>query len=226
MFRFRLYGHRVPHLLLICLIVAMALPARAQQAATVSFTLDFPGSEPDHYAISISSDGHATYDSTGKLRADVQDADAFHLEFAVSQATTSRIFDLAKRAHFFQGNVDSGKKDLASTGTKVLTYKDGERSTQATYNYSSISAVQQLTQMLQNLSTTLEFGRRLEYYHRYQKLGLDEELKRMEDMAKDNELLEVAAVASILQQIASDPSVINADRARAQRLLARPQAGQ
>jgi len=80
--------------------------------------------------------------------------------------------------------------------------------------------------MLQNLSTTLEFGRRLEYYHRYQKLGLDEELKRMEDMAKDNELLEVAAVASILQQIASDPSVINADRARAQRLLARPQAGQ
>ena len=42
-------------------------------------------------------------------------------------------------------------------------------------------AVQQLTQLFQSLSTTLEFGRRLEYFHRYQKLALDEELKRMED---------------------------------------------
>ena len=78
-------------------------------------------------------------------------------------------------------------------------------------------AVQQITQLFQNLSTTLEFGRRLQYYHHYQKLALDEELKRMEEMAKENDLAELPAVVPILQQIANDTSVINPVRARAQR---------
>jgi hypothetical protein len=217
---FRGFGQfRLTPLLFIAFL-ASRLPAVAQDAAMVSFTLNFPGSEPDHYAISVSSNGHATYDSTGKLRPDVQDSEPFHLEFAVSAPTRSRIFDLARRAHFFQGEIDSNKKNLASTGTKTLVYKDPQRTTQATYNYSSVPAVQQLTQLFQGLSTTLEFGRRLEYFHRYQKLALDEELKRMDEMAKNSGLVEIPAIGLILQQIASDSSVINADRARAQRLLA------
>jgi hypothetical protein len=84
--------------------------------------------------------------------------------------------------------------------------------------------VQELTNLFQSLSTTLEFGRRLEYYHRYQKLALDDELKRMEEMAKQNSLAELSAVAPVLQQVASDPSVINPVRVRAQRLLAQAEA--
>ena len=67
----------------------------------------------------------------------------------------------------------------------------------------------------------MEFGRRLQYFHRYQKLALDDELKRMEDMAHENSLEELSAVGPILKQIAEDPSVINPVRARAERLLAR-----
>jgi hypothetical protein len=74
---------------------------------------------------------------------------------------------------------------------------------------------------MQNLSATLEFGHRLQYDHRYQKLALDEELKRMEEMARNNELIEVSAIQPILDQIIADPSVINVTRARAQRLLER-----
>src|SRR5216117_3615952 len=47
--------------------------ASAQQPATVTFTLDFPNSEPDHYVISVSSDGHANYESNGKLSRDAED---------------------------------------------------------------------------------------------------------------------------------------------------------
>jgi hypothetical protein len=71
----------------------------------------------------------------------------------------------------------------------------------------------------------LEFGRRLDYYHRYQKLALDDELKRMEEMAQQNNLPELAAVAPILQKLAQDRSVINPVRARAERLLERAGAG-
>jgi hypothetical protein len=207
-------------LFLICCCTAVS----AQQPATVTFTLDFPSSEPDHYLISVDSNGRASYESNGKLSPDAQ-GDAFHLDFALSPATRARIFDLAKRAHYFQGDVDSKKRNLASTGRKTLSYKDDQRSTEATYNYSPIPAVQELTQIFQNLSATLEFGRRLEYFHHYQKLALDDELKRMEETAKENGLTELAAVAPILQQIANDNSVINPVRARAQRLLERAGPG-
>ena len=196
------------------------LPARAQETAVVTFTLDFPGSEPSHYAISVSSDGHSTYDSDGKLSPD-SEGDPFHLDFSMSAETRQRVFELAERAHYFQGEIDSRKKNLASTGRKTLTYKDSGRSTSATYNYSPVAAVQQITQLFQSLSLTLEFGRRLQYFHRYQKLALDEELKRMEEAANGHGLEELSAVVPILQAIASDTTVINPVRARAQRMIER-----
>jgi hypothetical protein len=217
-------GRLRPQLLWL-LLLALMLPvfAWAQEAAVVTFALDFPGSEPSHYVISVSPDGRSTYESDGKLSPD-SDADPFHLDFSVSPATSKAIFDLAKRAHYFQGQIDSNKKGLASTGAKTLTYKDAQQSGTATYNYSAISAVQQITQLFQNLSLTLEYGRRLQYFHRYQKLALDEELKRMEEMANENSLQELPAVVPILQRIANDASVINPVRARAQRMIERAQS--
>jgi len=203
---------------LVFVIMGFAASVRAQQNAVVSFTLDFPGSEPSHYSISVSSDGHSTYDSDGKLSAE-SEPDPFHLDFSVSPATRKSVFDLAARAKYFQGEIDSKKRGLASTGVKTLTYKDAERSASATYNYSPMVAVQQITQLFQNLSLTLEYGRRLQYFHRYQKLALDEELKRMEEMANQNSLQELGAVVPILQRIATDSSVINPVRARALRMV-------
>src|SRR3989442_15034563 len=205
-------------------LICCCIPVSAQQPATVTFTLDFPNSEPDHYVISVASDGHASYESNGKLSAEAQD-DAYRLDFSLSPASRARIFDLAKRAHYFQGDIDSKKRNLSSTGSKTLTYKDDQRSTQAAYNYSPLAAVQELTQLFQNLSATLEFGHRLQYFHHYQKLALDDELKRMEETDKQNGLTELAAVAPILQQIANNNSGINPVLERAQRVLERAGPG-
>jgi hypothetical protein len=203
----------------LCLL--FSYPSSAQAQATVSFTFDFPGSQPEHYAISVDSDGHAKYESNGKLDPQTEAGDLFRMDLTLSPSTSSRVFDLAKRADYFQGPVDSNRRNLASTGTKVLAYRDAGKSTSATYNYSQISAVQQITALFQNLSTTLEFGRRIEFYRRYQKLALDDELKRMEEMAKQNSLEELSALAPLLQQVASDPTMINPVRVRAQRLIER-----
>ena len=217
------YGFRIA--LLAGLIACLLAAAGAQQTAipTVSFTCDFPGSEPDHYAISVSDDGNAVYDSDSKLN-DSAASEPFHSDFTVSQASRTRIFELAKRAHYFEGDVDSKKKNLASTGMKTLAYKDAQKSTRATYNYSPIPAVEELTAFFQSLSTTLEFGHRLDYYLRYQKLALDEEMKKMEEMSNSGGLVEMSAVAPILQKIADDPAVIKVVRARAQRLMLAPAA--
>jgi hypothetical protein len=82
-----------------------------------------------------------------------------------------------------------------------------------------VAAVQRLTVLFQNMAGTLEYGRRLAYYHRYQKLALDEELKHMEAQAKNDELSEIQGVAPVLREIAEDTSVINVVRARAKEMI-------
>src|SRR5262249_12993658 len=170
-------------------------------------------------------DGHASYDSTGKLTPDGDAPEPFHLDFVMSQGNCAKVFELAQRAKYFEGKVDSGKHNLANTGAKTLTYNDAQHTTHATYNYSSLQPVQELTGLFQNISMTLEFGRRLEYFYRYQKLALDEELKRMEEMQRSKSLEEVQAVAPTLRKISADHSVINVVRARALRLAEQSQAG-
>lgn len=201
-----------------CLILTQA-PVQAAEPASISFSVDFPQSSPEHYQISIDSDGHAHYESTGKISPDSDARDDYETDFTLSDATRSHIFQLAAQAHYFSGKVDSGNKKLAFTGTKKLLYKDGQRNTSAEYNFPSQPAVQQLTALFQSIGATLEFGRRLTYYHRYQKLALDDELKRMEDQARSGDLAEVSAVSPILQQIYDDNSVMNVVRARARRIM-------
>jgi hypothetical protein len=192
--------------------------SRTASAPTVTFTLDFPQSTPAHYSISVEAGGHARYECTGKIAPDSDDQ-AYQTEFEVSSGNRERIFDWAKQAKYFAGKIDSGNGKLAFTGAKVLSYHDGQRSNTAQYNYSSLEPVRQLTALFQGMAETLEYGRRLAYYHRYQKLALDEELKRMEAQASNNELNEIQGVAQVLREIVDDTSVINVVRARAQALL-------
>jgi len=187
----------------------------------VVFTCDFPGSDPSHYGVSVSSDGHSSYISDGKLLIDSDTpGEAFTTNFNLSETLVHRIFDLAKEAKYFEGDVELKKKKMAFTGDKSLSYNDGHKVTSANYNYSSVPPVQELTTLFQRLSASLEFGRRLDYEYHYQKLALDNELKRMEDAFNRGDLLEVPATAPILPRIVQDQTVINGSRAKAQRLLA------
>jgi hypothetical protein len=205
------------------LLIALALcvAAYAQQTtSSVSFTLDFPGAEPSHYEIIIPGDGQGSYTSNGKLDDKSDPANQEPLQFALSESIRKQVFDLAKKSRYFTGKVDSGHKNLANTGTKTLAYKDASHNSQASYNYSTLQPVTELTSIFQNLSTTLEFGRRLVYLHKYQKLAIDDQLKRMEELQRENSLGDVGAIAPALKDIANDSSVMNVSRSRALRLLA------
>jgi hypothetical protein len=205
------------------LLISLSVCANSQDQhvpATVGFTLDFPGANPSHYEIVVSDDGQGSYRSNGQLDEQSGPGDPVPLQFTLSNKVRGQIFDLAQRAHYFSGKVDSGRKNIANTGAKTLTYKDAQRNTQTTYNYSQVAPVQQLTSIFQGLSTTLEFGRRLGYFHKYEKLALEQDLQRMEQLQRDNSLGDVQAIATVLNEIANDQSVINVSRARALRLLA------
>jgi len=206
-------------MLCVCPFPVFTLPVHAADSAIITFSLDFPNSDPEHYVISVQSDGKAQYECRGRISKDSDETESYTAEFVFSDATRANIFNLAAQAHYFSGKIDSGNKKLAFTGAKKLLYKDGQRESSAAYNYSAVPAVEQLTTLFQGVASTLEFGRRLAHYHRYQKLALDDELKRMELQARAGELGEVAAVKPILQEIYDDSSVMNVVRARAQRIM-------
>lgn len=210
-----------PFQLACVLVVSTSLCYAQSPPAEVTFTLDFPASQPEHYSIRIQSDANAHYESSGRISADSDEIDSFDLDFTVTPETRQKIFDLAAKAGYFQKDVDAHRKGLAFTGKKTITYKDGRRSHESTYNYSSSPAVQEMTSLMQSLSETLEFGHRMQFDRHYQKLALDQELTRLEEMARSNQLVEIAAIRSILEQIIADQSVINVTRGRAQRLLER-----
>lgn len=209
--------------LIIVVFVSMMSGKAAAQAAsefspTVIFTLDFPASNPTHYSITVDSKGHATYECSVKIE-DTTDPETYRTEFQVTSPDRDHIFQWAKQAKYFSAKIDSGNNKIAFTGDKTLAYRDGQQSPSAHYNYSSVEPVRQLTALFQNLQVTLDYGRRLAFFHRYQKLALDEELKHMETQARNNELSEIQAVSPTLQQIIDDTSVISVARARAKELI-------
>jgi hypothetical protein len=185
----------------------------------VTFTQDFPESTPSHYSLRVAKDGSARYESMGKLTPEAE-GDPFSYSFTMSAADLNRIFELAARARYFDRDVDYKKGRQANTGKKTLLYEDSTRHQQTEYNYSIHSEIQQLTKSFQSIALTMEFARHLQYFRHYQPLALEEDLKRMEEMAKENDLQELQAIAPLLEDIAEDKTLLNVARVRAQRLLA------
>ena len=189
--------------------------------ATVTFTFDWPSFQPHHYSISVDSTGSAAYESlTAEGTAGQNVAgEPYELKFTISEGARNRIFELAKQANYFNGDFDFKKHKVAFSGTKTLAFADGQKKYQTTYNWSENSTIQELTTLFAGISNTQESGQHLQQLLRYDKLGLNQELERMEDMSKMHALAEIQSIAPVLQQLASDTSVMNIARQRAQRLL-------
>ena len=195
--------------------------ARQPELPIVSFDFVLEGSAPPHYSIAVEPEGKATYRSDEAPAAGgAALMQPYVQQFLVSEPTRSRIFDLSTALQCFRGEFEyRGGSHLANMGAKTLKCSWGDRESHTTYNYSTNPRLQELTTLFQDISNTLEFGRHLNYFHRYDKLGLEAELKSMEQEEKSKRLAELQAVAPQLESIVNDSSVLNVTRRRAEHLL-------
>jgi hypothetical protein len=184
----------------------------------VSFDFLLEGSVPPHYSVAVAPDGKATYRSEEAPAAAVPPQPYLH-QFLVSDPTRARIFDLAAALQCFQGQFEYRGGRIANMGAKTLKCTWAGRESQTTFNYSTNLRLQELTTLFQNISNTMEHGRRLDYLQRYEKLGLEAELKFMEEQEKNKLLAELQAVAPQLERIVNDGSILNVTRHRAEHLL-------
>jgi hypothetical protein len=212
-------------LLVVSGLAAAQSPAPAPDAApalpSVTFTQAFPRATPAYFSLRIDSAGHAAYESRREegepSRPEL--GEAYHIEFEISQATARRVFELAQSLDYFQGDWDFKKHRIADTGRKTLIYSDSSRTQQTTYNWSENRDIQELTEIFQGISNTQEAAYELNRLRRYDRLGLNRQLERMEEMAKGGWLKELQVIAPLLEKLATDREIMNIARQRAQRLL-------
>ncbi|HYN14629.1 MAG TPA: hypothetical protein VES66_02430 [Terriglobales bacterium] len=198
-------------------------PTQPQRTAvpTVTFTFDWPSIEPHRYVISVDSSGNAAYHSwTADPRAEQSSVgDPYLLKFTMSAAARDRIFALARQLKYFNGDFQYHKHRVAFTGDKTLAYADPDKQYETRYNWSENAGIGELTALFQGMSPTIESGRRLERLRRFDRLGLDAELKSLEHLAVERQATELQLIAPILGQLAGDPGVMNIARQRARHIL-------
>jgi hypothetical protein len=214
-------------LLSFTIVVLFCFPASAQDQKqpanpsepTITFDLFWEAATPQSYTITVESSGKAKYVSRNPTRPEEGSDPDYQMEFALSPANRDRLFVMAKDNNYFKGNFEF-KHKVASTGRKTLTYADPTRHFETTYNFSENKDIAEITRLFQGISNTIEHGRKLQFLRRFDKLGLDSELKGMEDMNQNGYLAEIQIIAPLLQNLANDSSILHMARERAKRLLA------
>ncbi len=209
--------------------------ARARLAQpTVTFVLDFPRTRPEHFSITVDSTGKAVYESrdavsTGDLASTGQErppAEPYLTTLQLSSRARRQIFEAARQLNYFQGDFDYRKHRIAQMGRKTLIWESGKDRFETTYNWSENGLIDDLTHLFQAISNTQEYGRRLAALRRHDKLGLEAELKGMEEAARDDRrgLAELHTIEPLLRSLAQDRAVMDIARQRAQRLLRKAEA--
>ncbi len=195
------------------------LPGKPPITPVVHFIFDWRAQNPPRYDVAIDSIGSATYQS--EPQADPNGGSApepYFIKWTASHDTCDKIFDAARKLNYFNGKFESNAK-VALTGLKTLTYKDLTHDSSTSYNYSENPLIRELTHIFQSIATTTEMGRKLAHDIRYDKLGIDADLKVLQQQQRQGDAIEIAAIAPVLQQIAGNPAMFRMSQQRARELL-------
>jgi hypothetical protein len=215
----------------VCLLTGQTLPEQksGQNSAAIggqnsvaapSITFDrlWSNFTPQSVTMTVSANGAGKYSSRNPEKTG-DDVDDFQTEFTVSPSARDKLFRYAKEANYFDGDFTFKKHVVASTGKKTLSYSDPTRHFSTTYDYSENKAIQEITNILSGISNTIEHGRKLVFLRRFDKLGLEEELKAMESAAESHNLAELQIIRPTLESIAQDTTILNIARQRAKKLV-------
>jgi hypothetical protein len=215
-------------LIFILMVLPAALALSGQDAQqnpvrpTITFDRVWEAYKPQEVTITVQSTGSARYISRNPFTPPEPGSDPdYMLDFTISTRNQERLFRDAREANYFNGDFSYKKHVVASTGKKTLTYSDSVRHFSTTYDYSDNKAIEEITNLFSGISNTIEHGRKLVFLHRFDKLGLEDELKGMESAAEGHNLAELQIIVPTLKSIEDDTTVLNIARQRAKKLLAR-----
>jgi hypothetical protein len=193
--------------------------------AEISFHFERPGLPVPQFSIKLRENGAARYEAEQAERPSTATAmrgeAAQHIDrtLMLSQVTATKIFKTARELKDFNIECATKLKNIADTGKKTLTYAGPDGNGSCSYNYSENKNVAMLTDTFLGIAFTLDEGRRLEFLHRYDRLGLDAEMISLSEEVDAGRALELGTISQTLTALAGDMAVLERVRQRAMKLL-------
>jgi len=200
---------------------------QTSSAAEVVFDFERPGLSVPKFTLTVREDGTGSYKgemaavsagsgSNGGPRGAGQPINQTVL---LSASTAENIFKTARSLDYFNIACASKAKNIADTGKKVLSYSGPDGHGSCTYNYSENKNVTQLTETFQAIAFTMDEGRKLDFMHRYDRLGLYSEMDVLKRELEAKRALELVNISPSLTSIANDEALMERVRERAVALL-------
>jgi hypothetical protein len=203
---------------------AKAPELKPSATPVVVFQFDRPGLPVPDFTMSIGGTSGQYVGMEVVQRARETDpappAQPFGRPFMVSAGMAKKIVGLAQSLNRFNTECASKAKNIADTGKKRLTYTGPDGTGECTYNFTENKFVQQLTDIFQGIAETMDEGRRLEFKHRFDRLGLDAELESFSREVAEGRAMEVGTIAPVLRSLADDSALMQRVHAQATKLLA------
>lgn len=182
--------------------------------ATITFRKIFKSSTPEFVEIKLRRDGHSTYD----IRQ--LDDTASPEPIPVSAALTAKIFALAAHLHNFNGVKLNVQRRVANLGVKTFFYEKGGVTNKVTFNFTTNDSANKLLTIFEGLSLEDQYADELQRSMRYDPLGLNDVLIRLERDLGADMLPDPEALAPLLKKIASNSKYLDIARRRAEAVLA------
>jgi hypothetical protein len=193
--------------------------------AEVSFQIERPGLPVPKFTIQLREDGSGRYQAEQAERpatpTSMRGEAAQHIDrtLVLSAATTAKIFKAAHELNDFNIDCTSKAKNVADMGKKTLSYTGADGHGSCVYHYSENKSVGMLTDTFLAIAYTMDEGRKLEFLHRYDRLGLDEEMITLSQQVEDGRALELGTISQTLAALADDMAVLQRVRTRATKML-------
>ena len=193
--------------------------------AEVSFEFERAGLSVPQFTIQIREDGSGRYQAEQAERpstaTSMRGEAAQHIDrtLELSPATVTKIFKAAHELNDFNVACASKLKNIADTGKKTLSYTGTNGHGSCVYHYSENKNVAMLTDTFLAIAFTMDEGRKLEFLHRYDRLGLDAEMITLSEEVDAGRAMELGTISPTLTALADDMAVLQRVRLRATKML-------
>jgi hypothetical protein len=187
-------------------LLLFAAPLFAGENPRIFYSKTFPGSTPAYTEIRLEKSGAGEY-------REAQDDDQ-PLQFQLTAEEVQPIFDLAAKLDYFKGTLESGLK-VAFMGTKCFRYEDGDRKSEAKFNYSEDPNARDLLDWFERIAESEQHFIDLERAAKYDHLGVFKALTLLESAMDRKRLVALDQYLPMLDRIVKNETYMHTARARA-----------
>jgi hypothetical protein len=186
------------------LVCAGALMAGGSPRLVLSKS--FPGSVPPYSQVTVARTGEVEYREAPD--------EELPLKFKLRETEAAELFGLVEKLDYFRKPLESPTK-VAFMGTKDFRYEDGERKSEAKFNYTEDVDARSLADWFERMSESAQRRIELDRAAKYDRLGVVKALTLLEFAMENKRIVGASQFLPTLDRIAKNEGYMHTARMRA-----------